>query len=33
MKRAPHDPNTARPDRNQFLRRLVPFLRGLAATR
>jgi len=25
-----YDPNTARPDRDEFLRRLVPFLRGIA---
>jgi hypothetical protein len=27
---AHNDPNSARPDRNEFLRRLVPFLRGIA---
>jgi hypothetical protein len=25
-----NEPNSARPDRNEFLRRLVPFLRGIA---
>jgi hypothetical protein len=30
---AHNDPSSARPDRNEFLRRLVPFLRGISATR
>jgi hypothetical protein len=27
---AHNDPSSARPDRNELLRRLVPFLRGIA---